>query len=401
MRLSLPSPVLEALARLNARGHAAYAVGGCVRDLLRGMTPHDYDICVSCPPEETHACFAGERVVDTGVQHGTVTVILAGMPLEITTFRTDGAYRDGRHPDSVRFTPDVRQDLARRDFTVNAMAYHPEEGVIDLFDGQKDLKNGILRCVGEAEKRLTEDALRILRALRFAAQLDFEIEENTARAVHALAERLALVSRERIAEELRRMLISPGAARVSAAFPDVLAAALPQAPAEALQAGIALLPALPGGDEVLGLAALICHCSAEVRAAVLRSLKLPRALETQAAQLAALADAPFSVPDTGLYLARMGEDQLRRLLALQRAAGVLSRAEAQQRSCRAADVLAASLPLKANALPVHGEDMKALGLSGPAIGKTLNALHEKVLRGEIACERDALMEEARKLGVES
>ena len=323
------------------------------------------------------------------------------MPLEITTFRTDGAYLDGRHPDSVRFTPDVRQDLARRDFTVNAMAYHPEEGVIDLFDGQKDLKNGILRCVGEAEKRLTEDALRILRALRFAAQLDFEIEENTARAVHALAERLALGSRERIAEELRRMLISPGAARVSAAFPDVLAAALPQAPAEALQAGIALLPALPGGDEVLGLAALICHCSAEVRAAVLRSLKLPRALETQAAQLAALADAPFSVPDTGLYLARMGEDQLRRLLALQQAAGVLSRAEAQQRSCRAADVLAASLPLKANALPVHGEDMKALGLSGPAIGKMLNALHEKVLRGEIACERDALMEEARKLGVES
>ena len=157
-------------------------------------------------------------------------------------------------------------------------------------------------------------------------------------------------------------------------------AALPQAPAEALQAGIALLPALPGGDEVLGLAALICRCSAEARAAVLRSLKLPRALETQAAQLAALADAPFSVPDTGLYLARMGEDQLRRLLALQRAAGVLSRAEAQQRSCRAADVLAASLPLKANALPVHGEDMKALGLSGPAIGKTLNALHEKVLR---------------------
>ena len=235
MLFDLPVPVLLAIMRLNAMGYEAYTVGGCVRDMLQGVQPHDYDICVSCTPEQTHACFHDERVIDTGIRHGTVTVLLGGMPLEITTFRTDGKYLDGRHPDTVHFTRSLREDLQRRDFTVNAMAYHPEEGITDLFGGREDLKNRLIRCVGSASERLEEDALRIMRAIRFAAQLDFDIEENTASALHMLRERLKLVSRERIAEELRKTAAFPAAAEKLSEFPDILFSALPDyAPAHFL-----------------------------------------------------------------------------------------------------------------------------------------------------------------------
>ena len=194
MSFDLPVPVLLAIMRLNERGYEAYAVGGCVRDMLRGVTPNDYDICVSSTPRETHAAFAEERVINTGIQHGTVTVLLGGMALEITTFRADGEYLDGRHPASVRFTDRLTEDLKRRDFTVNAMAYHPITGLVDLFEGEKDLKKHIIRCVGDPEQRLTEDALRILRAVRFASQLNFDIEEPTAQAMHRLRDRLSILS---------------------------------------------------------------------------------------------------------------------------------------------------------------------------------------------------------------
>ena len=162
----LPEQVNNAIARLDAAGWKAYAVGGCVRDMLRGAEPGDYDIATDAPPEETERVFAAERVIETGLKHGTVTVLLEGMPLEITTFRVEGAYSDGRHPDSVRFTPSLREDLARRDFTINAMAYRPAEGLIDPFRGRADLATGVIRCVGDPDARLREDALRILRALR-------------------------------------------------------------------------------------------------------------------------------------------------------------------------------------------------------------------------------------------
>lgn len=172
-----------AINLLQSAGFEAYAVGGCVRDSLLGKTPNDWDITTSAKPEDMKSVFADFHCIDTGIKHGTVTVVIDGEPLEITTFRLDGEYEDNRHPKSVTFTSDLGADLGRRDFTVNAMAYSKMTGTVDLFGGQNDLKNKIIRCVGDPDRRFNEDALRILRALRFASALDFEIEEKTAQSL--------------------------------------------------------------------------------------------------------------------------------------------------------------------------------------------------------------------------
>ena len=396
MTFALPAPVQRALHMLNAQGHAAYAVGGCVRDLLRGVTPCDYDICTSALPEETHACFAGERVIDTGVRHGTVTVLLENMPLEITTFRADGDYLDGRHPQTVTFTRSLEEDLKRRDFTINAMAYHPEKGLVDLYDGQRDLAAGVIRCVGDAPTRLTEDALRILRALRFAARLNFAIDPQTARAMHALCGRLSLVSRERIAEELVQTLRSAAAPDVLADFPDVLAAALPDDPIDALTAGLDALRRLPEGDEVLRTAALLSPCPGAAEKC-LASLHPSKVFYQQTLVLVQRAKLPFFPRETAILLAEMGEKQLFRLLLLQQALGVLTAPEAADRSARMQAALDANLPLKISDLPIHGVDLAVLGLRGPQIGQALSRLHRAVLVGEIPCQRDALLAEVEKL----
>lgn len=396
MTLPLPAPVLDALQRINRRGFEAYAVGGCVRDLLRGVTPHDYDICVSCTPEETHSCFAGERVIDTGIRHGTVTVLLRGMPLEITTFRADGAYSDGRHPDSVRFTRSLHEDLKRRDFTINAMAYHPKAGVTDLFGGQQDLHARVIRCVGVAAERFTEDALRILRALRFASQLSFTIAPATGEAMHALRERLRLVSRERIADELLRMLRYPAAAGTLAAFPDVFLEALPDFPESALDAGSAALARLPGGDGALGLAALLHGCGDDALQACLASLRLSKALTVETALLATHAREPLAQEAVPLLLARLEQQTLERLITLQRACGLLTAQEAAERAARMADILHKNLPLTLRQLPVSGSDLTALGLSGPEVGHTLEQMHALVLLEKLPCDRDALLQWARE-----
>lgn len=225
---SIPDPAREALSRLEAAGYAAYLVGGCVRDSLLGRTPGDWDITSSALPEQTEAVFAGERVIETGLKHGTVTVLLDDLPLEITTFRRESGYADHRHPDAVVFTPSLEEDLSRRDFTVNAMAWSPVRGLADPFGGRADLEKGIIRCVGDPEQRFGEDALRILRALRFSAQLDFAIDPDTAAAALALRQTLELVSRERIAAELTKLLCGPAARRVITTFWPILAVPLPE-----------------------------------------------------------------------------------------------------------------------------------------------------------------------------
>ena len=197
------------LDALHGAGHAAYAVGGCVRDSLLGLAPHDWDLCTSARPEQVMALFGEEKCIPTGLQHGTVTVKQGGRLYETTTFRTEGAYSDGRHPDAVCFVPDVREDLARRDFTINAMAYSAEEGLIDPFGGRDDLAAHLVRAVGEPERRFEEDALRILRLYRFAARFGFAIDPATGAAARALGPHLDCVSAERIQEELLKLLAAP------------------------------------------------------------------------------------------------------------------------------------------------------------------------------------------------
>lgn len=214
LRIVMPEAAAGILRRLTAAGHEAYIVGGCVRDSLLGREPGDWDITTSARPEEVKGLF--RRTVDTGIRHGTVTVLEGGEGYEVTTYRLDGDYEDGRHPVSVAFTRSLEEDLRRRDFTINAMAYNETEGLVDEFDGTGDLRRGVIRCVGEASERFGEDALRILRAVRFSAQLGFAIEEDTLRAVEALAPSLTRISRERLQAELNKLLLSanPGYFRV-------------------------------------------------------------------------------------------------------------------------------------------------------------------------------------------
>ena len=203
---ALPENVNDIIDELMRHGYEAYAVGGCVRDTLLGRTPGDWDITTSAAPEAVKRIF--KRTIDTGIEHGTVTVMLEKCGYEVTTYRIDGEYEDGRHPKSVEFTTKLAEDLKRRDFTINAMAYNDQTGLVDLFDGMGDLERGIIRCVGEAEERFTEDALRMLRAVRFAAQLGFSIESKTMEAIRALASGLSKISRERIQAELTKLLTS-------------------------------------------------------------------------------------------------------------------------------------------------------------------------------------------------
>lgn len=211
--LTIPQDVQKILEELQKAGYEAFCVGGCVRDMLMGKTPNDYDICTNALPEKTMEIFAGQRVIPTGIKHGTVTVIMDNVGYEITTYRIDGDYSDGRHPDKVSFTPSLKEDLARRDFTVNALAYSKTTGVVDCFGGVDDINRGIIRCVGKGEERFSEDALRIMRAVRFASVLGFEIEEKTAIAIKKLYKRLDCVASERINTELCKMLLGKACSR--------------------------------------------------------------------------------------------------------------------------------------------------------------------------------------------
>ena len=277
------------LDALHGAGHAAYAVGGCVRDSLLGLDPHDWDLCTSARPEQVMALFGEEKCIPTGLQHGTVTVKQGGRLYETTTFRIEGAYSDGRHPDAVCFVPDVREDLARRDFTINAMAYSAEEGLIDPFGGRDDLAAHLVRAVGEPERRFEEDALRILRLYRFAARFGFAIDPATGAAARALGPHLDCVSAERIQEELLKLLAAPRPG--SYLEPAVLAVVLPELEPEKQPERFAELCRTidriePTAENVPArLAALLCPLGEAGARKALRKLKCSNALTDEVTAL--------------------------------------------------------------------------------------------------------------------
>ena len=277
------------LDALHGAGHAAYAVGGCVRDSLLGLDPHDWDLCTSARPEQVMALFGEEKCIPTGLQHGTVTVKQGGRLYETTTFRTEGAYSDGRHPDAVCFVPDVREDLARRDFTINAMAYSAEEGLIDPFGGRDDLAAHLVRAVGEPERRFEEDALRILRLYRFAARFGFAIDPATGAAARALGPHLDCVSAERIQEELLKLLAAPRPGIYLE--PAVLAVVLPELEPEKQPERFAELCRIidriePTAENVPArLAALLCPLGEAGARKALRKLKCSNALTDEVTTL--------------------------------------------------------------------------------------------------------------------
>lgn len=228
MSFVLPNEVNMAITQLNTAGYEAYLVGGSVRDFLRGITPEDYDITTIATPDQMRQVFKNDRVIETGLKHGTLTVIKEDTPLEITTYRVDSEYTDHRHPDKICFARNIEQDLARRDFTVNAMAYHPKFGIVDPFGGQKDLVCSVIRAVGDANRRFNEDALRILRGLRFASSLGFSIHDGTAAAILRQKHLLSYVSAERVAIELKKLFCGDNVRGVLCNYAQVLATVLPE-----------------------------------------------------------------------------------------------------------------------------------------------------------------------------
>lgn len=390
------------LTRLHAAGHAAYAVGGCVRDSLLGQTPHDWDLCTSATPEQVLELFGEAHCIPTGLQHGTVTVKHGGELYEITTFRTEGAYSDGRHPDHVVFVPDVKEDLARRDFTINAMAYNAEEGLIDPFGGQNDLAVGIVRAVGEPQRRFEEDALRILRLYRFAARFSFAIDPATGQAARALCRHLDCVSEERIAEELSRLLAAPAPGAYLEA--EVLAVIFPELDAAELPESRRILDALePGMEHVpVRLAALLCPLGEAGARAALKRLKCSNALTGTVATL--VREAAAGMPGAALtltarrFLSRYDLATITDLTALCSAQNP-EQAEAfaalQQEAARLVETNACC---RINQLAVNGRDLMDAGVRpGPGLRRVLDALLEQVLTGQLPNEKAALLAAAAQV----
>ena len=439
MTIRMDEGAAELLDTLHGAGYAAYVVGGCVRDSLLGLTPHDWDLCTSALPQQGMELFGEEKCIPTGLQHGTVTVKQGGGLYEITTFRTEGAYTDGRHPDEVHFVPDVREDLARRDFTINAMAYNEKEGLVDPFGGQADLQSGILRAVGVPHQRFTEDALRILRLYRFAARFGFAIDPPTAQAAQELCAHLDCVSVERIEEELAKLLSAPA----PAAYLDekILGVVLPELSPEALAAAKPVVDACPAGEQALPvrLAALLLSLGEDGTRRALRRLRCSNACIEETAVLvrevvsgvpgAFSSDTNRAIPSPALLpaatgshpsgrsseklparppvslniytrklLGQYGLKTVQRLAALGTALQPGHSADFAALSELAEQLDADGVCCRISQLAVNGRDLMAAGVpAGPGIRKVLEALLDGVIREEYPNERQALLAAVQQL----
>lgn len=366
--LFLPSDTEYIIETLQKNGYEAYAVGGCVRDMLNGDTPHDFDITTSAEPETVISLF--EKTVPTGIKHGTVTVIINGVPNEVTTYRTDGEYRDHRRPDSVIFVKSLREDLARRDFTVNAMAYNKKDGLKDFFGGKEDINNRILRAVGEPERRFCEDALRILRLFRFSSVLGFDIEESTLKAALEYAPTLKNVSAERIYSELLKTVCgkNPAALKPLTDIGGLGFLGLNTAP------DYGTLPLLGSTDTKLF--AFLYSGGADVTAA-LDFLRVPNKTKKSARDILTLLNMPF--PST--------KAEIKEMLYLTSPLSVenyFNYKVAYGENCENArnmlsEIIKNAEPYKISDLKIRGEDLKKLGISGREVGDTLEALRRLII----------------------
>ncbi|HBL40367.1 MAG TPA: CCA tRNA nucleotidyltransferase [Ruminococcaceae bacterium] len=405
MAITVPTYVQTALNLLCDSGYEAYAVGGCVRDSLLGRTPDDWDICTSARPEQTQALFAEYHVIPTGIQHGTVTVVLE-KPLEITTYRIDGKYSDNRHPESVTFTRNLAEDLSRRDFTVNAMAYNQKIGLVDMFSGAEHLKDGKIVCVGNPDLRFGEDGLRIMRALRFSSVLNFEIDSKTAESVHKNRELLENIAVERIYTELSKLLSGVGAQKIITEYPDVLRVFLPelshnQTDIERAGRIISKLNQI-SPDARLSLTALMWVSRIEPQEAfeIMKRLKTDRDSMGLVSQL--LSDAKVILPPDTVAIRRFLKNKSREYalsLTAFRTAAELSPDEPEiSRIVR--EVYDRNFCLSLAQLAIGGADLSALGVpKGKAMGDILNALLDRVIDGELQNQKIALTEAVKSMKI--
>lgn len=383
----IPENIIKVLEILEKNGHEAFVVGGCVRDMCRGVAPHDYDVTTSALPEETKASFDGFRVIETGIRHGTVTVISDGAPVEITTYRTDGEYRDNRHPVSVSFTPELTLDLSRRDFTVNAMAFSPARGLVDVFGGRDDLDTHVIRCVGEPDRRFGEDGLRILRALRFASCLDFDIADETSESIIKNKHLLENISAERVCAELFRLVTGKGAERILRAYEPVMRLIIPSAFADDYTAAVTALGASEP-DLILRLSLLLGSPDG-VRD--LERLKSDGATQRAVRAVTSLARVTFT-DRTSLrrVLRRNDAGLVEKAVLMQYITGRIDQTE-KNRLLSLLDETKTDCVTPAM-LAVGGGDVMAMGVAeGKAVGEALEKLLELVITDALPNERDALL----------
>ena len=438
--MDLPKSVSELMDALEDRGFQTWAVGGCVRDDCLGIPPHDFDLCTAALPEQTQQIFSRKRLVLAGLKHGTVGVVTEYGVVEITTFRTEGDYTDSRHPGWVRFVPDVDEDLARRDFTVNAMAYSPRRGYRDPFGGLADLKNHVLRAVGDPVRRFREDALRILRGARFAARFDLKIEENTWNAMLSELSGVDSLARERVMEELTKLICLANAGEL-AAFAPIITRVIPEleesvgldqrSPHHAydVYTHTAHVTAAVPAEPALRFAALLhdvgkprsmtldengrghfkghAQLGAQMANEILHRLKAPNALREEAVWLIEhhMSKYPPEEKSVRRALSKHGLPRMERLICLQKAdfggKGVISGEDTLEQLDRLQSMLeefaAREGEMNLKRLAVKGGDLISIGVpTGRQMGKILNDLLQMVLSGELPNDRDALLTQAEK-----
>lgn len=388
--MKLPENPAFLLNQLLKAGFDAYVVGGCVRDALLSLEPKDWDICTSARPEEIKQVFSAFKTIDIGMKHGTVAVILEGEPYEITTFRTDGSYHDSRRPDSVQFVRGVKEDLLRRDFTVNAMAYNEKKGLVDVCGGREDLNQRILRTVGEADVRFGEDALRIMRCLRFAATYGFQIEAETAASVFKNKELLRRISVERVNAEFSKLLCGSWTEGILCQYQEVLAVFLPElhkVDEQAYRRAVALAGQAPA---VLSarLAAFFSPLSKEELPSILRRMKYSNEIIADTAAYSRFSQPlPKNKIELKLLLSDIGFDSFDKMLALKEALGenVSFARDMAERVRQGGECIAIK------DLAVNGEDLSKEGYSGREIGHALAALLEGVIKEEAENSKTALL----------
>jgi len=436
--MRLPAAAALCIRTLEQAGFRAYAVGGCVRDALLGLTPHDYDLCTNALPQETAVLFAGYRLVRSGEKHGTIGVVMDGEVYEITTFRTEGGYADSRHPDWVKFVPSVEEDLARRDFTVNAMAYSPGEGYIDPWGGQADLRDHILRAVGDPATRFSEDPLRILRGVRFAVRYGLTPEPETRQAMEDLAPLMDKLARERVFDELCKLLplvtaedLIWAAPIITQVIPELKAAVgfdqhNPHHLYDIYRHTALVVEGVPGilplrwaallhdvgkasvyTQDEAGVGHFLGHAQAgaDMADTILRRLKAPNALREQVVTLIQRHMVLIQPERRQVrrWMGRLRPEVLDWLLTLQEAdikgtglPGDIQRLHAIREQMQI--LLQEQACLTVRDLAIDGHDLMALGFSGKAIGQCLNTLLEQVLEETIPNEKDTLLEAAKEIG---
>ena len=438
LSIKIPPHIEKVLSVLHADGHKAYAVGGCIRDSIMGRNPYDWDVTTSALPEQTMNCFSEYKMIDSGLKHGTVAVIIGKEVVEITTFRTESTYSDNRHPDKVSFVKDVKDDLSRRDFTVNAMAYNYEEGLIDPFGGMEDIEKRIIRCVGKAEKRFSEDALRIMRAVRFSSVLDFSIEKETAECIHNQKHLINNVSVERINTELSKLLCGKNVFNVLMEFSDVIFTVIPElkqtfnvsqkckhhiynvwehicVTVREIEPELDLRLTMLLHDIAKPLMKTVDadgsehfknHAApgAEIAEQILRRLRYSNKTVSEVKELVLhhdewLYERPKKIP---LYVSRLGFDFLYKL-------DKISRADIKAQNPKYFDKLElcdkflieldrlknSNLCLTLKDLQVNGKDLEDIGYKGKDIGIKLNELLEDVILGKISNDRQTLLQKAK------